>query len=84
MNNRIANHLEKCGIFSDFQHDFRSSQSSADLLTIVSDRITRAFNRARATRAVELDTSKALDRVRQAGPLHKLRSEWQVLTTISS
>ena len=31
--------------FSDFQHVFRSS----DLLTVVSDRIARAFNRSRAT-----------------------------------
>ena len=44
--NRIANQLEKCGIFSDFQYGFRSSQSTADLLTVVSDRIARAFNRS--------------------------------------
>ena len=25
INNRIVNHLEKCGLSSDFQHDFRSS-----------------------------------------------------------
>ena len=24
--NRIVNHLEKCGLFSDFQYDFRSSR----------------------------------------------------------
>ena len=45
-NNRIVNHLEKCGIFSDFQYGFRSSQSTADLLTVVSDRIARSFNRS--------------------------------------
>ena len=28
---------------------FRSSQSTADLLTVVSDRIARAFNRSGAT-----------------------------------
>ena len=26
VNNRIDDHLEKCGIFSDFQYGFRSSQ----------------------------------------------------------
>ena len=41
-------HLEKCGIFSDFQYGFRSSQST-DLLTVVYDRIARAFNRSGAT-----------------------------------
>ena len=44
VNNRRVNHLEKCGRFSDFQHGFRSSQSTADLLRVVSDRIARAFN----------------------------------------
>ena len=68
----IVDHLEKCGLFSDFQYCFRSSRSTADLLTVVSDRITRAFNRSGATRAVALDISKAFDRVWYAGVLHKL------------
>ena len=41
VNNRIVDHLEKCGLFSDFQYGFRSSQSTADLPTVVSDRIAR-------------------------------------------
>ena len=45
VNNRIVDHLEKCGLFSDFQYGFRFSRSTADLLTVVSDRIARAFNR---------------------------------------
>ena len=39
VNNRIVDHLEKCGLFSDFQYGFRSCRSTADLLTVVSDRI---------------------------------------------
>ena len=58
VNNRIVDHLENCGFFSDFQYGFRSSRSTADLLTVVSDRIARAFNRFGATRAVALDLSK--------------------------
>ena len=73
VNNRIVDHLEKRGIFSDFQYGFRSSRSTADLLTVVSDRIARAFNRSGATRAVALDISKAFDRVWHAGLLHKLK-----------
>ena len=49
--------------FSDFQIGFRSSKSTADLLTVVTDRIARAFNRSGATRAVPLDISKAFNRV---------------------
>ena len=44
LNNMIVDHLEKCGLFSDFQYGFRSSRSTSDLLTVVSDRIVRAFN----------------------------------------
>ena len=87
VNNRIVDHLEKCGLFSDFKYGFRSSQSTADLLTIVSDRIARAFNRYGATRAVALDISKAFDRVWHAGLLHKLRSygiSGQIFGLISS
>ena len=36
--NRIVDYLEKYSLFSDFQYGFRSSRSTADLLTIVSDR----------------------------------------------
>ena len=74
VNNRIVDHLEKCGLFSGFQYGFRSSQSTADLLTVVSDRIARALNRSGATRAVALDISKGFDRVWHAGLLHKLKS----------
>ena len=62
VNNRIFNHLENFGLFSDFQYGFRSSRSTSDLLTVVSDRIARAFNRSGATRTVALDISKAFDR----------------------
>ena len=44
VNNRIVD----CGLFSGFQYGFRSSQSPADLLTVVSDRIARAFNNSEA------------------------------------
>ena len=74
VNNRIVDHLEKCGLFSDFQYGFRSCQSTADLLKVVSDRTARAFNRSAATQAVALDISKAFDRVWHAGLLHKLKS----------
>ena len=40
----IVNDLEKCGLFPDFQYGFRSSQSTADLLTVISDKIATAYN----------------------------------------
>ena len=69
INNKIVDHQEKCGLFSDFfRYGFGSSWSTADLLTVASDRIARAFNRSGATRAV------ALDRVWHVDLLDKLKS----------
>ena len=87
VNNRIVDHLENCGLFFNFQYGFRSSQSTADLLTVVSDRIARAFKRSGATRAVALDIYKAFVRVWHAGLLHKLKSygiSGQIFGLISS
>ena len=53
--------------FFDFQYGFRSSRSTADFLTVVSDRIARVFNR-----------SGAFDRVWRAGLLHKLKSNLRI------
>ena len=71
VNNRIVHHLEKYGLFSDFQYGFRSSLSTADLglyLWGYTSAITSG-----ATLAVVLDISKAFDRVRHAGLLHKFK-----------
>ena len=72
INNTIFDHLETCGLFSDFQYSFRSSRSTADLLTLVSVRIVRAFNKSGATQTVALDIPKTFDRVWHAGLLHEL------------
>ena len=87
LNKRIADHLEKCGLFSDFWCGYRPSRSTADLLTVVSDKTARYFNRSRATGAVALDISKAFDRVWHGGLLHKLKSSGisgQIFRLISS
>ena len=83
VSNSIVGNLEKCGLFSDFQYCFRSSRSTAVLLTVVSDRIASAFNRSGPTRAVALDISK----VWHVGLLYKLKSysiSGQIFGLISS
>ena len=78
---------EKCSLYSNFQYGFRSSRSTADLLTVLSDRIARAFKKSGATRAVALDISKAFERVWHAGILHKPKSyeiSGQIFDLISS
>ena len=71
VNIKLVDHLEKCGLFSDFQYGFRSSQSTGNRLTDVSDRIARAFNRCGATQPPALDISQASDRLWHAGLLLK-------------
>ena len=83
----VNHHLQKCGLFPYFQYAFRSSGSTADFLTVVSDRIARDFNSSGANQAVALDISKAFDRVWHAGLLHKLKSygiSGQIFILISS
>ena len=72
-NIRSVWHLEKCGLFSNFKYGFRSSQSTEDILIVVSDRIARAFDRSGAAQAVALDISKVFDRVWHSNLLHQLK-----------
>ena len=60
---------------------------SADFLTVVPDRIARAFNKFGATQAVAIDIYKDFDRVSRAGLLHKLKTygiSGQIIGLISS
>ena len=43
--------------FSDFQYGFRSFRSTANLLTVVSDRVAKGFKKSGAAGAVALDIS---------------------------
>ena len=82
VSNRIVDQLEKRNLFSDFQYGCRSSQSTADLLTVVSDRIATTFNRSGA-----LDITKAFEKIWHASLLHKLKSygiSCQIFGLISS
>ena len=75
LNNRLVDHGKKSGLYSDFHHRFKSSCAIVDLLTVVSDRLARAFDRSRTFEAVALDISKGFHRVWHAGLLHKLISD---------
>ena len=62
----------KCGLFSDFHYGFRSSRSTADLLTVVFDKVAIAFNRSVGIRSVAFDISKTFDRVWHAALLTQI------------
>ena len=46
VNNRVVDHLEKCGLFSDFQYGFSMVYCRS---SVVFDRIARVFNMSGAT-----------------------------------
>ena len=54
VHNRLVDHLEKLSLFSDFCYGFMPSQSTADVLINVSDRIASDFNSFGTTRAAVL------------------------------
>ena len=66
VNNRLVNYLEKRSLFSNFQYGFRSSNSTEDLMLVVSDRTAKVLNRSWAL-------SKAFLRIWSAGLLNKLK-----------
>ena len=72
-NNTLVEHLEKWDLFSNFQYGFRFSQSTVDLLTVISDRIARTSNRSGTTQAAALEISKAFNRVWYGSLLPKLK-----------
>ena len=69
VNNRSVDHLEKCGLFSDFQQNFRSSQSTEDLLSLHLIELLGLL-----TGLELLNISKAFNRDWHASLLHKLKS----------
>ena len=73
VNYRIVDYLEKSALFY-CHYGFSSSRSTSDLLTVASDRISRAFNRYGTTGALAFDISQPFDRVWHASLLHKLKS----------
>ena len=56
------------------RNGFRSSHSTAHLLTVLSERSLRDFYRSGSTQAVALDTSNDFDRVFHTGLFHELKS----------
>ena len=67
-NKNVVNHRNNILIssisFSDFQCDFKSFHSNADVLKVVVDRLTGTFDKSAATRAAAIDILlKASDRV---------------------
>ena len=59
-------------VLRDVQYGFRSSRATADVLTVISHRISEALNSSFEGRVIALDISKAFDQVWHRGILCKL------------
>ena len=74
LNDQIWKHLETHKLLSDVKFGFRHQRSSADLLALLTEHISKVLDKRGESRSVALDISKAFDRVWHAGLLHKLSS----------
>ena len=72
INNRILDHLAINNLLSDVQYGFRSSRSTADVLTVITHRLSEAMTGGNHSRVIALDISKAFDKVWHKGLLLKL------------
>ena len=72
INKRVTQHLTKNNLLCDEQYGFRSSRSTADVLTVITHRVSQALDEGFMTRAVALDISKAFDKVWHKGLILKL------------
>ena len=74
INSSLIKHLETNKLLSDHQYGFRSERSTADLLTVITERIHQALDVSGEARAIALDISKAFDKVWHRGLIHKLQA----------
>ena len=74
INKALVSHMESNGLFSDTHYGFRSARSTADLLTLITDKIYHALVKCGEAKLIALDISKAFDEVWHKGLFHKLRS----------
>ena len=74
LNRHIMKYLKAHSLLSDIQYGFRSSRSTADILTVISHRISEALDSSFVSRVGALDISKAFDQVWHRCILHKLCS----------
>ena len=74
INKALVSHMESNDLFSDTQYGFHLARTTADLLTLITDKIYHALDKCGGAKLIALDISKALDNVWHKVLLYKLRS----------
>ena len=74
INDNLTKHLNITGLFSDLQYGFRAFWSTADILTVLIERIYKSLDAGGEMMAIALAISKAFDKVWHTGLLHKIKA----------
>ncbi len=74
LNRKFLKHLSSFNLLSDHQYGFRNGRSNGDLIALLTDSWSSSLSRFGETFAVDLDISKAFDRVWHKAFLSKLPS----------
>ena len=74
INDKLVRHPENFGLFSDFHYGCRLFRCTANLMTVVIERISSFLNISAPTRAIALNISKACDGIWHIALLHNLKT----------
>ena len=72
--NDLTKYLDITGLFSDLRYGSRAFRTTADILTVLSERIYNSLDAGGEMRAIALDIFKASNKDWHAGLLHKLKA----------
>lgn len=72
INHKFLAYLEKYHLLSDRQYGFRSNRSTGDLMTLLTENVSRAIHNFGECQTISLDIAKAFDKVWHRGLLAKL------------
>ena len=70
----LMQHLDDCGILTDFQHGFRGKRSCETQLVLTVDDLSRALDQGKQIDCILLDFAKAFDKVSHRSLMTKLEN----------
>ena len=72
MSGRLGRFMERNGVLTTTQFDYRKGLGTCDALLCVFHKLQSAFERGQEARIVQIDFSAAFDRVKHQGILYTL------------
>ena len=81
INDSLTKHLDITGLFSDLQYGFRALRFTADILTVLSERIYNSLDASGESRAIVLDKvwhTRLLHKLKAYGVVGRILSIWKL------